>query len=46
MGKVEYSHDGGKTWEIIRLPFNCLPFHQTQLLGVYSEGDNLYRRVD
>jgi hypothetical protein len=46
MGKVEFSQDGGKTWEVIRLPFNCKPYHQAQLLGEYREGDNVYRRVE
>jgi hypothetical protein len=42
-GKVEYSSDGGQTWEVIRLPWNCTPFHQVQLLGHYEQGDNMYR---
>jgi hypothetical protein len=44
--RVEFSQDGGQTWETIRLPFNCLPFHQVQLLGTFEESGNQYRRVD
>lgn len=42
----EMSLDGGKTWEELKLPPNCTPYHQCMLLGVYREGNAQYRKAN